>query len=157
MVGTNRIVLRRDQRRRYITLRTLPWRSAEVRPFARAPFGTFWLFLILLSIFSGGCQERDKTVARGEPVIEFTDVPVAGAGNARAHSSHSRTLMQIRRGETRPIPEPCTQLFLSGPIIIPRLLRTCCRPKVFLRQPLRRAWSRCGLSGGFRWGLWWPA
>jgi len=84
MVGTTRIVLRRDQRRRYITLPTLPWRTAEVRPFARAPFGTFWLFLILFSIFSGGCQERDKTVARGEPVIEFTDVPAAGAGNARA-------------------------------------------------------------------------
>jgi signal transduction histidine kinase len=84
MVGTTRIVLRSDQRRRYITLPTLPWRTAEVRPFARALFGTFWLFLILLSIFSGGCQERDKTVARGEPVIEFIEVPVAGAGNARA-------------------------------------------------------------------------
>ena len=84
MVGTTRIVLRRDQRRRYITLPTLPWRTVEVRPFARAPFGTFWLFLILLAIFSGGCQERDKTVARGEPVIEFTEVPVAGTGNARA-------------------------------------------------------------------------
>src|ERR1700730_7512145 len=84
MVGTTRIILRRDQRRRYITLPTLPWRTAEVRPFATAPLGTFCLFLILLSIFSGGCQERDKTVARGEPVIEFTGVPVAGAGNATA-------------------------------------------------------------------------
>jgi signal transduction histidine kinase len=84
MVGTTRTALGRNQRRGYITLPTLPGRSAEVRPFARAPFGTFWLFLILLSIFFGGCQERDKTVARGEPVIEFIDVPVAGAGNARA-------------------------------------------------------------------------
>ncbi len=83
MLDTLRIGFGSDKRCRRVPLSMPPCRIPKVRPFARARFGTFSLFLILLSIFLSGCQERDKTVARGEPVIEFTDVPVAGAGNAR--------------------------------------------------------------------------
>jgi hypothetical protein len=76
------IAFRRDRWCRCIPLSTLPRRIKELHALASAPFGIFSVLLILLSIFLGGCQQRDLTTGQEQPFIEFTSVPAAGAGNS---------------------------------------------------------------------------
>ena len=66
---------------------THPRRSKGVRSLASSRRGTPPLFLILLSILLGGCQHRDNADATSQPVIEFTSVPTAGAGDPGKVSS----------------------------------------------------------------------
>jgi signal transduction histidine kinase len=77
-----RTVLRSDRWRRCIPLSTSPWRFKEVRPFAGVWLGTIYLLLVFFSVAPGTRpQQQDRTANHGQPVIEFTDVPVAGAGD----------------------------------------------------------------------------
>jgi signal transduction histidine kinase len=87
MVKIIRNVLRSDRWRKCIPLSALPRRIIVERFFTSVRFGPFSLFLILLSILLGGCQQREKIIAENPPVIEFTSVPVAGAGDPGKVSS----------------------------------------------------------------------
>lgn len=82
IVDTSRIALHSDRWRECLLALVLPRRVQDASPPARARFGTVSLFLILLSILLGGCQHRDESIGRDHPVIEFTSVPVAGAGDS---------------------------------------------------------------------------
>jgi signal transduction histidine kinase len=72
-------------------------------------FYVFLTFLCVLSIPIGGCEEQNKSVARDRPVIEFTSIAVAGAGDPdklsaiRGRVSGARPGQQIvlyAKGET---------------------------------------------------------
>jgi signal transduction histidine kinase len=76
-----------------------PGRKTGGRPIAIARFGTFPFFLIFLSILLGSCQQQNRTVARGQPIIEFTDVPVAGAGNSKKLSSIRGRVIGAKPGQ----------------------------------------------------------
>jgi signal transduction histidine kinase len=45
------------------------------------------IFAILLCTAFGGCQLNDKSVGSGQPFVEFTSVPMAGAGDPKTVSS----------------------------------------------------------------------
>jgi signal transduction histidine kinase len=81
-VCSKRIDLRSDRWCKCPPASTLAWRVNGLRPPASARLGTLSLFAILLSILLGGCQHKDESIGREHPVIEFTSVPVAGAGDS---------------------------------------------------------------------------
>jgi signal transduction histidine kinase len=89
-----RTVLRSDRWRRCIPFSTTQWRLIEVCPFARVRFGAICLFLVFFLIAPGTrTQQQNKTATHGQPVIEFTTVPVAGGGDpGRVHPIRGRVI-----------------------------------------------------------------
>jgi signal transduction histidine kinase len=95
-----RTVLRSDRWRRCIPLSLWPWRVIEVRPFPSVWVGTIYLFLVFFSVAPATRpQQQGKIVTNGQPVIEFTDVPVAGAGNSKKLSSISGRVIGAKPGQ----------------------------------------------------------
>jgi signal transduction histidine kinase len=62
-------------------------RMEQLRPSTRIRFGVLSLVLILSSVALGGCNGAYKPSEQDQPVVEFTSVPQAGAGDPKLVSS----------------------------------------------------------------------
>ena len=76
-----KIIQRNDRGCTPILLCAPAWRIDEMRPVARAWHLAFCFFLVLAAVVLGGCEYKYKAVTYNRPVIEFTSVPMAGAGD----------------------------------------------------------------------------
>ena len=96
MSDHTRFHLRAGRYRGHRPLTAQPRRAKLMRPLAISRFATF--SLILLAIVLGGCQGRDKTAGRAQPVIKFTKIPIAGADDPGKTSEISGRVIDAEPG-----------------------------------------------------------
>src|ERR1700733_811770 len=72
-------------------------RRAKVkRPLTVSRFAVFSLIVLALAL--SGCQGRDKSAARAQPVIKFTKVPIAGPDDPAKTSEISGRVIDAEPG-----------------------------------------------------------
>lgn len=84
---TTRTVPRCDLGEKCVSPSAFPWRTMKVRFLPTVRIATLSLFLVVFFIWLGGCRHRVENVPPNQPAIEFTRVPMAGAGDPKAVSS----------------------------------------------------------------------